>query len=499
MSVEKTRIRIGNLGLAAAVLIFIYSFGPALRAQDDVTTRNASSALGGGWITGPASNPLSFLNGPANRTHGFKRSYDFSDFRPISDLDTRLPKWIRFEAEERFRYEGYENAGFKRGNSDSYLLNRFRLQADLRFGSRFKFVSQVQDARAFLQKPPLGPPNENRWDLKLAYVEFDDPEKHWVSVRVGRQLINYNNTLIADSQWRNQGRSYDAVVVNLRGGPYRLGIFAASAVVPLASGISHHQEGNNIYGLYGRLDNLLPDSSLEPFVLWKVQPRLLLEAGLSNKTGKEDIETYGLRLKGRAHASLDYSIEAVRQAGKDGAEGVRAWGFTGGAAYAFRSVLANPRIFAQYDYASGDHTPSDGIHRTLDTMFPSAHDRFGIADLFGWQNLRAVRAGGTVMPHRRWTVTAQFLDFWVDSTADAVYNTSGVPIVHGIIPAGAGSRLGVEYDAYTWYEVNSHLNIGAGYGRFHTGAFLSRLNTGHVYSYPYVAINFKDHGLARRE
>ena len=30
--------------------------------------------------------------------------------------------------------------------------------------------------------------------------------------------------------------------------------FAASAVVPLDSGISHHQEGNNIYGLYGRME-----------------------------------------------------------------------------------------------------------------------------------------------------------------------------------------------------------------------------------------------------
>src|ERR1700722_3246962 len=39
-----------------------------LQAQDDVTTQNAASAYDGGYITGPASNPLSFLNGPAYRT-----------------------------------------------------------------------------------------------------------------------------------------------------------------------------------------------------------------------------------------------------------------------------------------------------------------------------------------------------------------------------------------------------------------------------------------------
>lgn len=499
MSFENSRICAGRSGTIAAILISIFLFAPRLRAQDDVTTQNGSSALDGGWITGPASNPLSFLNGSVNRTYGSKLPYDFGDFRPATQIDTRLPHWLNFEAEERFRNEGYENASFKVGNDDSYLLNRFRFQADVRFGSWFKFVSQVQDARPMLEKQPTGPPNENRWDLKLAYAEFGEPEKHWFSLRVGRQLINYNNTLIANSEWRNQGRSYDAAVVNLQKGRYRLGVFAASAVVPLDAGMSHHQEGNNIYGLYGRVENVAPDLSIEPFVLWRVQPNLVLVEGLSSKTGKEDMKTYGLRLKGRAHGSMDYSMEGARQAGKDGTEGIRAWGFSGGAAYEFRSASAGPRIFAQYDYASGNHHPGDGVHRTFDTMYPTAHDRFGIVDLFGWQNIRAVRGGGTIMPHRRWTVTGQYLDFWAASTADAVYNTSGGAIVHGSGAAGAGSHLGEEFDAYSWYELNGHLNIGGGYGRFAAGGFLSGLTTGHVYSYPYFAINFKDHGRTKGE
>ena len=500
MSIENSWIPITNLSLVGAILMgVVFSSADLLRAQDDVTTQNASSALDGGWITGPASNPLSFLNGPVNRTYGSNKRYDFPDFGPATDLDRHLPRWFNFAAEERFRNEGYENSGFKEGNDDSYMLNRFRLQADVRLGSWFKFVSQVQDARPLLEKPPIGTPNENRWDLKLAYVEFGDPEKHWFSLRVGRQLINYNNTLIANSEWRNQGRSYDAAVVNLQDGRYHLGVFAAAAVVTQTSGISHHQEGNNIYGVYGRVDNLLPNSSLEPFVLWRVQPSLVVEPGLSSKTGKEDMKTYGLRLKGRVHDSLNYSVEVARQAGRDGPEGIRAWSLTGGAAYEFRSATADPRIFAQYDYASGNPRPGDGVHRTFDTMYPTAHDRFGIVDLFGWQNIRAVRGGGTLVPHRRWTITAQYLDLWVASTADAIYNTSGGAIVNGAVPAAIGSHLGEEFDAYSWYELNGHLNIGGGYGRFAGGAFLSQLATGHVYSYPYFAINFKDHGRGRRE
>jgi len=484
--------------MIAAILLCALCCIRHSEAQDDVTTQHASSAFDGGWITGPASNPLSLLNGPVNRSFGSNQGYDFGDFNPASSLDRHLPKWINFEAEERLRSEGYENGSFKERNDDSYLLNRFRFQADVRAGPWIKSVFQVQDARPFLERSPINPSNENRWDLKLAYLEFGDPEKHWFSLRVGRQLINYNNTLIASSEWRNQGRSYDAAIVNLQEGRYHLGIFAASAVVPESSGLSHHQDGNNLYGLYGRIENLIPNASVEPFILWRVQPKLVVEAGLSDKTGKQDMKTYGLRLKGRPHSQLNYSIEAARQLGKVGAEEIGAWGLTGGAAYEFSRVRADPRIFAQYDYASGNRAPRDGVHRTFDTMYPTAHDRFGIVDLFGWQNIRVVRGGATIIPHRRWTVTGQYLDFWVASKADAVYNTSGGAILHGTVPAEIGNHLGEEFDGYSWYELNRHFNIGGGYGRFSAGAFISQLATARVYSYSYFAINFKDHGTPKR-
>src|SRR3984957_5694412 len=270
----------------SAPALFLSFLIPGL-AQDDVTIQHATSAYTGGYITGPASNPLSFLNGPAYRTTGSTAPYDFPDLPPASLLNRQLPKWISFGWEERFRYEGYHNSGFKLNNDDSYLLVRSRLGVTIRPSAWFKVWAQGQDSRPFMQKPPWGPPNLNAWDLKQAYAEFGDPEKQWVSVRVGRQSINYNNTIIADSEWRNQGRSYDAVVKNLHYGRFRLGIFPASAVIPAAESISHHQEGNNIYGLYGAIDHIIPNSSLEPFVLWRVQPSVAVETTASVKVGRQ--------------------------------------------------------------------------------------------------------------------------------------------------------------------------------------------------------------------
>jgi hypothetical protein len=474
-----------------AGLLRVMAVSP-LMAQDNVTTRNGSSGYNGAWITGPAANPLSFLNGPAYRTFGQTTSYDVPDFfAPMSQLDEQLPGWIQFGWEERFRYEGYRDGSFKPHNNDSYVLLRSRLSITIKPTSWLQVVSQVQDARPFMQKPPWGPPNLNAWDLKLAYAQFGDPEKHWISVRVGRQIINYNNTIIADSEWRNQARSYDAVVADMHYSRYRLGLFAASAVIPSAEGISHHQEGNNIYGAYGAIDHLVPNSVLQPFVLWRVQLSVPIETTAKIKTGKQDEWAYGFRFKGLAAKNLDYSAEWIRETGNDGLNGIDAWATTDGLAYRFQPLWWNPRVFWQYDYASGDRNPNDGQHGTFDTMYPTAHDRFGIADLFGWQNITSERAGLTIEPRHRWTVTGQYLDFWLASATDALYNTSGAPIIRDT-SGRSGKHIGREYDAYTWYELNRHVNLGVGVGHLQGGHFLQSTTKAPNYNYPYFAINFKD-------
>jgi len=482
------------LSISAVLFLFAVATGLPLAAQDDITTQNATSAYNGAYLTGPEANPLSFLNGAAWRTTGNPAPYDFRDFAPATHVDGELPQWIRLQAEERFRYEGYRNSSFKAKVDDSYVLNRFRFQVDLRTPSWFRVTAQVQDARSGLQTPPIGPPNTVRWDLKKAYVEIGAPDKHWFNLRVGRQLINYNNTIIANSEWRNQGRSYDAAVLNLNAKREHLGIFAASAVVPQAYGVSPHQEGNNIYGAYGRIDDLLgPQSNLEPFFLWRVQPAEVVEAAVSKKTGKEDEKAFGLRFKAQSHAALDYGGEVIIETGTVGTQSIRASAVQAGAAYQFLNAAAKPRIFTQYDYATGNSNPAhNATHTTFDTIYPTAHDRLGIADLFGWQNIESVRVGATIEPHRRLSFTVQGLDDWAADALDSIYNTSGSAIVTN--KTDHGRHLGAEVDGYSWYELNKHFNLGGGIAYFGGGQFLTNVTTSHSYTTYYFALNFKDNG-----
>jgi hypothetical protein len=482
------------LSIYAVLFLFAIPASLPLAAQDDITTQNATSAFNGAYITGPEANPLSFLNGAAWRTTGNPAPYDFHDFAPATYVDAKLPKWIDLQAEERFRYEGYSNSSFKAKVNDSYLLNRFRFQVDLRTPSWFRVTAQVQDARAGFQNPPIGPPNTVRWDLKKAYVEIGAPDQHWFSLRVGRQLINYNNTIIANSEWRNQARSYDAAVLNLNAEREHLGIFAASAIVPQAYGVSPHQEGNNIYGAYGRIDDfLVPHSNLEPFFLWRVQPAEVVEAAKSKTTGKENEKVGGVRFKAQAHKALDYGGEVIYEGGTVGTQSIGAWAAQGGAAYQFLDVATKPRVFTQYDYASGNSDPATNAkHSTFDTIYPTAHDRLGITDLFGWQNIESVRAGATVEPRRRLSLTVQGLDDWAADALDSIYNTSGSAIVTN--KTDHGRHVGAEIDGYSWYELNKHFNLGGGVGYFGGGQFLTNVTTSHSYTYYYFALNFKDNG-----
>lgn len=242
-------------------------------------------------------------------------------------------------------------------------------------------------------------------------------------------------------------------MANLHYDRFRLGLFAASAVIPLAAGISHHEEGNNIYGAYSGIDNIIPHSVLEPFLLWRVQPSVAIETTAKIKTGKQDEWAPGFRFKGVALKNLDYSAEWIGERGTDGTNNINAWGTTDGVGYRIDAISWQPRLFWQYDYATGDKNPTDGEHGTFDTMYPTAHDRFGIADQFGWQNIVAERAGITIEPHRRWTVTTQWLDLWLASATDALYNTSGSAIVRDTT-GKSGTHVGQEGDVYTWYELN---------------------------------------------
>ena len=68
--------------------------------------------------------------------------------------------------------------------------------------------------------------------------------------------------------------------------------------------------------------------------------------------------------------------------------------------------LTNYSVFGEFNYALGDANPGDGVRGTFDQLYPTAHDKFGLADQVGWRNIHHVRTGLEVRPHAELALTA---------------------------------------------------------------------------------------------
>ena len=212
---------------------------------------------------------------------------------PSDRLNRGLPSWLRFSGEERVRTEGWTGIGYK-DSQDLFVLNRLRINFQVAPSRWLKFNFQGQDSRVWGNNVKPAPATQkDSLDLRLAYVELGDAEKAPVTLTVGRQSLAFGEgRLIADSDWSNTGRTFDAVRATLHHGKMRLDAFASSVVKMKDGEFNKRVDGDNFHGLYGSLQNLVPNATVEPYLLWRLAPKVRAESGVA---GKLDSKTAGVR------------------------------------------------------------------------------------------------------------------------------------------------------------------------------------------------------------
>jgi len=409
-------------------------------------------------------------------------------FSPLSALNNRvLPRWVCFTAGYRTRFEGYSGGSFLPRNSDTYLLTRFRFGMYLQPLSWLHVFTETQDTDAFWKTPPLAPPYQETWDLRRAYTDLGDIEEGHFGVRAGRQDLNFGDgLLIGTSYWRNASHGYDAVEAVTNWSWIKAALFAASPVNLLDNGLSHHQPGNNLYGLDVKLSRLVSKGTIEPFAFWRVTPRLETEEGA---LGNLSEATIGARVAGAIHEKWDYETEGAGQFGSLGADRIRAFAWMGTSGYTATLLGFKTRVFGGFDFASGDRNPHDGVHGTFDQLYPNIHDHLGLADQFARQNLKAVRTGARVWLKNDWIVAAGWNDYWLASPTDGYYNSSGVIVARD--PTGlSGTHIAEEYDIQTSYRFDRNLEFGIGLGRVLPREFLTKTKHPAAYAYPYMMMSY---------
>jgi hypothetical protein len=145
------------------------------------------------------------------------------------------------------------------------------------------------------------------------------------------------------------------------------------------------------------------------------------------------------------------------------------------------------RVYAEFDYASGDGKPGGSVG-TFNQLQPSAHSFLGYMDFIGRQNIVSSLAGVTVSPIRNLTLSLQQYFFWRASEHDAIYNKSAAVFRPG---TGTTARyVGAEMDLLATYDVTRHLQLYAGYSHFWAGEFIRKTGPSRDSDFLYGAIQY---------
>lgn len=400
-------------------------------------------------------------------------------------MNGQLAKWLQLRGEFRARTEGFNGGGFSSANDDAYWMDRFRLNATVRPSSSLTFFIQAQDARAFNKTTGArAAPFRDTINLHQAYGESAIGSK--AVVRIGRQELAFGEQrLIGALAWANVARAFDGGRVTIKQRVGQLDAFAVSVVTITPGRFDRSGNGNALYGTYESLTGIIPKQAIEPYFLWRESPNLATRAG-----GLAPLHqaTSGLRVAGRLPAAFDYSTELAIQRGSIGADDVKAWA---GHAVVGRSFIAAlmPRIFGEFNYASGDTNSAGGPRGTFDPLYPTGHDKLGLADQVGWRNIRHGRAGIEVKPAPKWQVAGSLHDYWLARPTDGLYAASGARVARSVTGT-AGTHVGREVDVQTTFVYSAQLQIAAGYAYLAPGAFLKNTTAGHGYSYPFVMTTY---------
>lgn len=332
--------------------------------------------------------------------------------------------------EVRERAEFVRNPGFGlEQDSDTVLLHRAMLHADLRIADRARLFVQL-GAFGFTGRAGEREPFDlDRLDIVQGFVDLSAPlGGGQATLRAGRQEISFGSSrLVGVREGPNVRRAFDGARVFWSGGENRIDAFYVRPVA-IESGVfddrTDHTEA--FWGAYATVVVAGPvKADLHYFGLRRDQGRFL--AGLAN----ERRHSVGARLFGES-GGFDWDWEAVYQFGRFGDQQIRAWTVATDTGYTFSAVPLSPRIGLKADIASGDGSPGDGRLGTFNALYPKL-PYFSEANLIAPANIVDVHPSITLDLGSGLGLDLGWNALWRHTTTDAIY---GAPF--NLVPGIAG-------------------------------------------------------------
>lgn len=404
----------------------------------------------------------------------------------VNRANDRLPGWLRVRGEFRERIEGPRGIGFAQGRDDGFALSRVRFNVSVTPSPNFRVQAELHDARvAGKDIGPTAAPFRGPFDIRTAFADIGSA-KAPATLRVGRQELAFGEQrLLGHLAWVNTGRVWDGTRLTLRSKPVQVDLFGASLVRFLPSVLDRSGNGNRLLGAYASTTTLVPGATVEPYVLLRRDENLRSELG---PTGTLDQSTTGVRMAGKLPARLDYGIEMAMQRGSLADDSLSAWA----GHYQLRASLPGRgavKIITEYNRASGDRNPTDGVRQTFDQLYPTGHDKLGLGDQVGWKNVHHLREGVDFMPLKATPISLSYHTWWLAERTDGLYSATGALLAR--VPAGAASsHIGHEIDVQISRPLTPQLGLAVGYAHMFSGAFLKQATPGASFSHSFVMVTY---------
>jgi len=397
-----------------------------------------------------------------------------------------LPEWWKLGFEIRGRADHYLNLDGTAGRDESYYLHRFRLNSTIAVRPWLRIFTQVQDSRAVgYDRRPVPGAVANTVDLRQAYLDVGvHGESRW-ALRVGRQPLLFGDMrLVSTSNWSNVGPNYDAVRLTHSRPGVRLDWFASLVVTP-QTGFDRPRPDKKLSGFYASFNSGKSRRSLDAYLLWKSNLHAVNEA---LRAGSLDVYTGGMRSAGTLGLGFDYNLELALQRGHIARDPLTAWAGHWEVGHRRRYAPEAPRLWFEYNYATGDRNPGDGRRQTFEQYYPSPWNVVGRAADIASRNLHEPLAGIEWQASRKWKFRSTLRAFWLANPRDHLYTLSGVLLAPRT--GASQTRVGRETGAWAIYQFSGHLQLWAGYAGLLPGPYLRQVGKSSAIHYAFFVWTF---------
>ncbi len=399
---------------------------------------------------------------------------------------------VCFDVEERLRLEiRSDNFDFADSvnaqTDDTFLLQRFRLGMLVKPSRWFKFYAQGQDSREIDSDRPNIPfaqaaEGDDNFDLLEAWAEFSNYDKFPIGVRIGRQGLKFGDQrLVGTFEWNNFSRRFDAIRVTYQAPDKRatVDLFAGSVVNIYRdewnrSDLFNANETNRDQIFAGLYASTVPFKGVTAdfYGFYLHQNNSQLPTPPNDDT---NFATIGTLIKGApaAFQGWEWDTELAAQSGEVRGQRLTAAAAHVGLGYNWLETAWKPRLYAQYNFATGDEDPTDDTIETFQNLFPTNHLHYGYIDAFSWQNLHNPSLTFQATPCKNLTTALTYHAFFLATNEDAAYRANGVATIRGGRNPEASKFVGTELDFTAAYKVNKYLSFLVGYSRFFAGDYLA--------------------------